>query len=423
MNRTLVISIDALITADIPRLRDLPNLGRVMKNASWARDILCVYPTLTYPCHASIATGCYPDRHGISNNERFEPLAPERADWYWFRREIRVPTVIDFAKAHGLSTAVVTWPVMGDSGADFGIGEIWAPREEDDPTPWFRQANSPAAEEIFEKNKHLLCWMKTPQMDEFATQCAVDIICRHQPDLMLLHWSYVDHQRHRLGVHSKELDHAFAFIDQQMGQVLEALEKTGGMARTNIVLLGDHGQLPCEQMFHLNSLFRDKGWLTQSGGVVTSYQVYAAQCGLSAQIYLQPHVDRQKVYQELLQVQKEYAPYIRRVFTKQEAADLHLTGEFDFVIEAGDGVTFSKLADQPQVVTPVSEMRGYKLSNANHGHLPERGDKPPFIVSGPDAKRGQVLEGARLVDEAPTILRLMGIEPQGMDGTALDLVK
>ena len=117
-----------------------------------------------------------------------------------------------------------------------------------------------------------------------------------------------------------------------MGQVIEALEKTGGMARTNIVLLGDHGQLPCEQMFHLNSLFRDKGWLTQSGGVVTSYQVYAAQCGLSAQIYLQPHVDRQKVYQELLQVQKEYAPYIRRVFTKQEAADLHLTGEFDFVI-------------------------------------------------------------------------------------------
>ena len=51
MNRTLVISIDALISADIERLKKLPNLGRIMKQASWAEDILCCYPTLTYPCH------------------------------------------------------------------------------------------------------------------------------------------------------------------------------------------------------------------------------------------------------------------------------------------------------------------------------------------------------------------------------------
>lgn len=51
MNRTLVISIDALITADIPRLRQLPHLGRIMEGAACAKDILCIYPTLTYPCH------------------------------------------------------------------------------------------------------------------------------------------------------------------------------------------------------------------------------------------------------------------------------------------------------------------------------------------------------------------------------------
>lgn len=94
---------------------------------------------------------------------------------------------------------------MGASGADYNIGEIWAPEEKDDPTPWFQQADSPAAAEIFEANKHMLCWMKTPQMDEFAAQCAVDIIRKHQPDLMLLHLSYVDHQRHKLGVHSPAL--------------------------------------------------------------------------------------------------------------------------------------------------------------------------------------------------------------------------
>ena len=50
-NRTLVVSIDALITADIPVLKQLPNLGRVMEHASWITDIECIYPTLTYPCH------------------------------------------------------------------------------------------------------------------------------------------------------------------------------------------------------------------------------------------------------------------------------------------------------------------------------------------------------------------------------------
>ena len=45
---------------------------------------------------------------------------------------------------------------------------------------------------------------------------------------MLLHLSYVDHQRHRLGVHG-DLEHAFRFIDGQMGLVLDALEETGGV--------------------------------------------------------------------------------------------------------------------------------------------------------------------------------------------------
>ena len=44
-NRTLVVSIDALITADIPVLKQLPNLGRVMEHASWITDIECIYPT------------------------------------------------------------------------------------------------------------------------------------------------------------------------------------------------------------------------------------------------------------------------------------------------------------------------------------------------------------------------------------------
>lgn len=423
MNRTLVISIDALITADIQRLKELPHLGKIMKKASWVEDIFCIYPTLTYPCHATITTGCWPDRHGIINNEKFQPLAEDRADWFWFRDAIQVPTVIDYAKQHGLTTATVTWPVMGASGADYNIGEIWAPREEDDPTPWFDQANSPQVKGIFERNKHMLRWMKTPQMDEFAAQCAADIIREQDPDLLLLHLSYVDHQRHRLGVHSEELTRAFRFVDEQIGKVLEAVEEKGGIQNTNIVLLGDHGQLYCDELFHINSLFRKKGWITEENGVVKTWKVYAAQCSFSAQIYLQPEMDREEVYQELKNIQKEYPQYIEQVFTKEEAAAKHLTGAFDFVIEAADRVAFDKVVDADALTIPVQEVKEYKASISTHGHLPEKGDKPPFIMCGPDVVENQVIKGGYLIDEAPTILKLFGIEAEQMDGKAFGLVK
>lgn len=421
MNRTLVVSIDALITADIPRLRALPHIGKLMARASWAEDILCVYPTLTYPCHATIATGCYPDRHGIENNEVVQPRAV-RPDWHWMRRDIRVPTLVDLAREQGLSTATVTWPVMGDSGADYNIAEVWAPREEDDPTPWFREANSAGATEIFEANKHMLRWMKTPQMDEFAAKCAADIIRTHRPDFMMLHLSYVDHQRHKLGVRSEELSRAFAFVDEQLGLVFAALEETGGVENTNVVLLGDHGQLYCDEMFHINTLFRDLGWLTAENGVVTDYKVYASQCGLSAHIYLKEGMDAGAVYAALLEQQKKYPRYLERIFTKEEAASLRLTGKFDFVIEAGDRVTFGRIPDADCLASPVEEMKEYKMAVSNHGHLPWKGDKPPFILSGPDVRSGVVLQGARLVDEAPTIARLFGAQPTHMDGAPLHAV-
>lgn len=417
MNRTLVISIDALISADIERLKKLPNLGRIMKQASWAEDILCCYPTLTYPCHVTISTGCWPDRHGICNNEKFQPLSKDRPEWYWFRKDIKTPTLIDYAKAAGLTTAAITWPVMGDCGADYNIAEIWAPHEEDDPTPYFDLADSPKAKEIFERNKHMLRWMKTPQMDEFAAQCAVDIIKEYRPDLMFLHLSYVDHQRHKLGVRSEQLDHAFAFVDEQLGRVFDALDETGGLENTNIAVLGDHGQLYCDQMFHLNTVLRDMGFLTEENGTVTSWKIYAAQCAFSAQIYRQPDVDPKLVYETICKIRDQYPGSISQIFTKEQAADLHLTGEFDFVVEAGDRTAFDKTANATEYFTSVDEIREYKLSVSTHGHLPEKGDKPPFILSGPDVIPGKVQKGGYLVDEAPTLLRLLGITENHMDGT------
>lgn len=65
MSKLLVISIDSMISEDVPLLLAMPALRRLGDRVAVARDLAPVYPALTYPCHVSILTGTYPDRHGI----------------------------------------------------------------------------------------------------------------------------------------------------------------------------------------------------------------------------------------------------------------------------------------------------------------------------------------------------------------------
>lgn len=97
MSRAIVISIDSLFTSDINHIKDLPNFKKILEGSSIVKNIDCVYPTLTYPCHTSIITGVYPDKHGISHNEKLMPET-NSPDWYWYSKDIRTETIIDIAK-------------------------------------------------------------------------------------------------------------------------------------------------------------------------------------------------------------------------------------------------------------------------------------------------------------------------------------
>lgn len=421
MSKTVVISIDALLSCEIDILRALPRIGELVRNASYVDDICCVYPTLTYPCHATIATGCYPDRHGITHNEKLSPNT-KRSPWYWYETDIRVPTVVEIAKAHGLSTAAVTWPVMGGCIADYCIAEIWAPEETMDADPIFEKANSAAARPIYERHKHKLNWMRTPAFDNFATDCACDIIGEFSPDLMLLHLSYLDHQRHRLGVHAPELSAAYQFIDEKVGRVIDTLKAKGVFEDTNIVLLGDHGHRACSVKFNPNAVLEQMGRLTVQDGQITGYDAVISSCALSAQVFIRPGVAPELIYRDLLAMQKQYPQYIANVLTKGELKErYHLDGEFSFMLEGADGVTFGKEANLG-IVEEIANS-DYKYSVSTHGHMPEKGDKPPFILTGPDVIGNQVIHGGDLVQEAPTILRLLGINYRRMDGEPFPLVK
>ncbi len=53
---------------DYPDRGQLPALARMMREGARAEKLLPVFPSSTFPGHVSLATGTYPDRHGIVDN-------------------------------------------------------------------------------------------------------------------------------------------------------------------------------------------------------------------------------------------------------------------------------------------------------------------------------------------------------------------
>ena len=57
MNRNVVVvSVDGLSSVDLPRLEVLPNFRELLELGSLCREMRGIYPTQTYPLHASLIT-------------------------------------------------------------------------------------------------------------------------------------------------------------------------------------------------------------------------------------------------------------------------------------------------------------------------------------------------------------------------------
>ena len=112
--RLCVISLDAVAQPDADRLFSLPALSALRENGAYCQNVKTVYPTLTYPSHASLLTGCYPSEHGIGHNQPFQPdTQPPMRKWYWEIGQIKKKTLHQAAFEKGADVASILWPVSG----------------------------------------------------------------------------------------------------------------------------------------------------------------------------------------------------------------------------------------------------------------------------------------------------------------------
>ncbi len=419
-DRAVVISLDAMTGEDLEELSKRKNTHSLLSSSSLVENIHVVYPSLTYPCHASILTGCYPDKSGIYHNEILD-IKREENPWFWWEYYHKRKTIIDTANDASLITAAIGWPTLAGKRAKYTIPEIWPDKATKDIEGMYRAAVSPDAWDIFEKNRHFLLERSKPFYDLFSTAGAVDIIKNHKPHLTLIHLSQLDHVKHKRGSDKSVLESAYDFLDERIGEIITSLKETGIYDDTTFFLLGDHGQMDVKRVFSINRVLKDMGYITtDSAGRIESYRILCHPASFSAEVYISD-IDEKEAEAVLKKIQEEYPGTIDRIMTKFETGEIyHLSGPFSFVIESTGNLIYSYKTDLP-LFMDRDEADKCSISYSTHGYAPERGPRPFFAVCGKRAEKGAVIPWARLIDEAPTILSLFSLKPpRDIDGRVIE---
>ena len=421
----IVISFDCLASLDMPFLETLPNFRRLMDGASICRHVETVYPSVTYACHTSIITGNFPALHGITTNTLLQP-GKASPDWYWQRRHIKGTTLFDEAKIAGMTTAALLWPVTAKAKIDFHIPEIFANR------PWHSQVvvsliNGSLLYTIAMNQRfgHLRKGIEQPWLDDFVTASAVHTIKTKLPNLFLIHLVDLDSQRHRHGFASPEAYDAIRRHDKRLGEIMRALEDSGITNRSTVIALGDHSSLDVSSVIKVNVLLKENGLIeVDRKGKVKSWKAYCKSNDGSAYIYFKSENDRQtrdKTQALLHSLVMNPANGIERVLYGSEAAETGATNESVFMLEAREGYYFTEELDGDAIVEISKEAIGIgKYTKAVHGYSPEKPDyKTVFIAKGKGILPGVEIPTMRLVDEGPTMAKLLGVDLGETDGRVI----
>jgi predicted AlkP superfamily pyrophosphatase or phosphodiesterase len=261
-------------------------------------------------------------------------------------------------------------------------------------------------------------------LDLYTMALAPDIIRDFgQPDVMLVKMCDLDTVRHISGVYGEHVKEQLRKHDEEFGVLLESVRRYGSYDATNFVILGDHGQSNTEDVLHMNGLLEKNGFLqTNADGTLRSFDALCHSAGFSAFIELRDPGDTElyrRVHDFLKALGDDPRIKLEYVFTAQEAQRrFGLTGPFEFVIESARGLAFSEALGSGGVYGEI--VRGdHKIGCGNHGGLPFKDETTTFIAAGPAVRQGVKLDRRPMVDEAPTLARMLGFEMEGTDGRVM----
>ncbi|PLS07176.1 alkaline phosphatase family protein [Neobacillus cucumis] len=422
----IIISFDCLSALDLPILRELPHFQTLLSEGALVEHVESIYPSVTYPCHATIVTGNYPNRHGVFNNTLLQP-GMASPDWNWYRKCIHGTTLYDEVKKANMTTAALLWPVTAKADIDYNMPEIFSNR------PWQNQIlvslmnGSPRFQwEMSKRYGHIRKGLQQPELDNFILETTVDTIKTKKPNLLMVHFTDLDTQRHEHGFSSEESMMALHRHNQRLGRILEALKEARIYEQSTVIALGDHSALDEQKAIHLNVLFTTQNLITTNANrKLLDWKAYCKSCDGSAYIYLKNPTDVdtfQKVHNLLNLLLEEPDFGIETFITGEEAAARGADPACAFMLEARQGFYFLEdfSGEFIKTISKKESAADKKYTLACHGYSPEKENYGTILMAAGNGIQKITLPYIRLIDEGPTFARLLGVSLGNTDGKVIE---
>jgi arylsulfatase A-like enzyme len=357
------------IRHDYPDRVDLPGLARMAQRGVRAGRLIPVYPSSTFPTHVSLATGTYPDRHGIIDNHFIDPSRGEfrySSDADWLEAE---PLWIA-AERQGVPVATYFW---------VGSESDWRGRGTRYRVAPFDGARPEAA-----KVAQILEWLALPVAE--------------RPRLIMSYWSGADSVGHRHGPDSRQVDQALRDQDAQLQKLLAGVDALDAWAATTLIIVSDHGMAPVGTYIDLRGILEEAG----IGARITGSAV--------AQVHLEDPAQAAAALAVVAGV--EHVRAYRRDEIPAALRLRHPTRGGDLVVVTEPPYTFARPAGAEGILMGALSRLG--VTFGGHGYDPQQPDMGGiFFALGRGVPRGLVLPEVHQVDVAATVARLLGIHPPG----------
>ena len=356
----VLLSIDGM-RWDYPVRAGAGTFSRLALEGASCRALLPPFPTSTFPAHASLATGVFPDRHGIVNNEFFDRRrGPYRRedDASWLLAE---PIWVT-AERQGVRTAVYHWVFSYTPW--HGVGATRS-------VPFSAQTTDE------EKIERIIEWLSRRGED--------------RPRLILSYLHGPDAAGHADGPDSESVLARVRHTDRLLARLLRTLERLSGSA---LIVVSDHGMAGVSRVLWTRDLLARRECrgvrAVSTGAVCNLYCPDAVACRAAE--------SSMKKVPGLIVYRLELLPEGLRYRQPERTGDL--------VAIAPTGTYFS---DGPGANKPARGMHGYPPEHPEMQGI--------FYAWGAGIKRGARCSRLRAVDVAPLVCRLLGLTcPAGIDG-------
>jgi alkaline phosphatase D len=213
---------------DYTSLYDTPHFDELEEEGVRASRLIPSFPTKTFPNHYTLATGLYPDHHGIINNSFY---ANDLGKIYRIRDRSMVMNGKSYfgepiwitAEKQGQRTASYFW--VGSEAAVSGVRpSYW--KEYDGTIPYQKRV------------EQVIDWLQLPM--------------HKRPSLVTLYFDEPDHTGHEAGPEHPETGKVVNNADRILGMLRDGLAKLDISDRVNLIVLSDHGMAPVSDRRYVN---------------------------------------------------------------------------------------------------------------------------------------------------------------------------